>query len=128
MSDIEKKVLNWIATGRVGSSSKAMALAACGMQGNTSYPLDPDDLNRCLLMLEQVPEVRQQFDKIAALSEVWGRLIERWGEIEAMFLEEAGLNWSKQLRAPDTYRLIQEVIGKDPNVIQLGPGVQMRFQ
>jgi len=128
VSDIENKVLIWLATGRVGSSSKAMALAACEMQSDKSYPLDPDDLNRCLLMLQQVPEVRQQFDKIAALSEVWGRLIERWDEIEATFLEEAGFNWSKQKRAPNTYRLMKEVIGNDPNVIQLGPGAQIRFQ
>ncbi|SFL70583.1 hypothetical protein SAMN05216256_10170 [Halopseudomonas pachastrellae] len=128
MSDIEKKVLHWIATGRVGSSSKAMALAACEVQSAKSYPLDPGDLNRCLLMLQQVPEVRHHFDKIAALSEVWGRLIDRWGEIEATFLEEAGLDWSKQRRAPDTYRLMKEVIGNDPNVIQLGPGAQIRFQ
>lgn len=120
MSEIQTKVLHWIATGRVGASSKAMAMTACGMPSDKDYPLDPDDLNRCLLMLEAVPEVRDHFDKIAALSPMWRRLIERWSGIEASFLEEVGLNWSKGDSAPKTYKMMQDAIGEDPSVVRLG--------
>ncbi len=120
MSEIQSKVLNWIATGRVGMSSQAMAMAACGMPSDGSYPHDPDDLNRCLLMLKAVPEVRKHFDKIAALGVVWGRLIARWDEIEASFLEEVGLNWKKAKSAPKTYALMKEVIGEEPGVVRFG--------
>ena len=120
MSEIQTKVLSWIATGRVGASSQAMAMAACGLPSDGSYPHDPDDLNRCLLMLEAVPEVRAHFDKIAALGVVWGRLIARWGEIEEAFLDEAGRNWSKARSAPKTYQLMKEVIGDEPGVIRFG--------
>jgi hypothetical protein len=120
MPEIQTKVLSWIATGRVGASSQAMAMAACGLPSDGSYPHDPDDLNRCLLMLEAVPEVRAHFDKIAALGVVWGRLIARWGEIEEAFLDEAGRNWSKARSAPKTYQLMKEVIGDEPGVIRFG--------
>ena len=120
MSEIQAKVLNWIAAGRVGASSKTMALAACGIHSDGSYPRDPDDLNRCLLMLKAVPEVREHFDKIAALGVVWGRLIERWAEIEACFLDGVGINWSKAQSASKTYDLMTEVIGEEPGVIRFG--------
>lgn len=120
MSDIKHKVLEWMATGRVGASSKAMALTACDLPNYGDYPSDPDDLNRCLLMLEAIPEVRDHFEKIAAIGEVWGRLIERWTEIEAAFLEEVGLNWSKANSAPKTYALMKEVIADEPGVIRMG--------
>tara|TARA_B100001059_G_C17763437_1_gene544191 strand:- start:921 stop:1304 length:384 start_codon:yes stop_codon:yes gene_type:complete len=125
VSELKENVFNWIATGRVGSSSKAMAMTACGMPSDKSYPSDPDDFNRCLLMLAEVPEVRQHFDKIADLGVVWGRLIERWDEIEKSFIDEAGLNWSSTRSAPLTYKLMKEVIGKEPGVVRLG-GVSYR--
>ena len=125
MSEIQSKVLNWIATGmiatgRVGASSKAMALAACGLPSDGYYPTDPSDFNRCLLMLEAVPEVREHFDKIAALGVVWERLISRWDEIESCFLEEVGHNWCKASAAPETYDLMKQVIGEEPGVIRFG--------
>ena len=120
MSEIQSKVLNWIATGQVGSSPKAMAMTACGMPSSKSYPSDPDDLNRCLLMLESVPEVRDHFDKIAALGVVWGRLIAHWDEIEASFLDEVGRDWCKARSAPKTYELMKKVMGDEPGVVRFG--------
>lgn len=118
MSDIQTKVLNWIASGRVGSSSKAMAMAACSLPSDGSYPHDPDDLNRCLLlMLEAVPEVRQQFAKVAAISRPWANFIENWEKLEAMFLEEVGLNWSKAQSAPKTYEFMKSLRAPDGRIV-----------
>jgi len=125
MSEIQSKVLSWVATGRVGASSKAMAMAACGLPNDGSYPHDPADLNRCLLLLEAVPEVRDHFDKVEALGVVWGRLIGRWADIESSLLDEVGLNWSKAQEAPKTYALMREVIGEEPGVVRFG-GVSFR--
>lgn len=120
MSDIRSEVLLWMSTGRVGASSRSMAFTACGLPTDGSYPLDPDDLNRCLLMLKAVPAVRDHFDKIADLGIVWGRLIKRWAEIEQCFLDEVGMNWVKAQSAPKTYALMKEVIGEEPGVIRFG--------
>ena len=119
MSELKENVLNWIATGRGCSSSQAMALAACGIPTRGDYPSDPAVLNRCLLLLEAVPEVRAHFDKIAALGAVWAKLIDRWAEVEASFIDEVGLDWSKQGRAEKTWALMKEVI-MEPSVTRIG--------
>jgi len=54
MDGMKDDVLKWLATGRVGESSKAMAFCMIGVKGGKSHPLDPADFNRCLLMLESL--------------------------------------------------------------------------
>jgi len=106
------KILQWFINGRVGLSSKAMATCVMDIEGGRDHPYDPDDLNRCLLFLDAVPEARQHLDKIAKLSTQWGMLIERWDEIEKCFIDEVGFNWCKAKSAPKTYRLMSSILSK----------------
>jgi len=106
---MKDKILNWFATGRVGQSSKAMAFCIAGLDGPKSHPYDPDDLNRCLLFLDAVPEARKHMDKLRELSPTWAKLVERWAEIEASFLDEVGLDWCKARSAPKTYDLMKAI-------------------
>ena len=108
--ETKDKVLAWFGAGRVGASSRAMALAVCGINGDADHPWDPDDLNRCLLFLEAVPEARSHMEKVASLSPTWGRLVARWDEIEAAFLSEVGRDWCKARSAPKTYALMKKII------------------
>lgn len=109
---MNEKILKWFATGRVGASSKTMACAVIGSQSDESYPLDPADFNRCLLLLEAVPEVREHFDKIAKVSDTWKTLIDNWKKLEKMFLDEVGLDWTHGTSAPKTYDFMQELFNK----------------
>jgi hypothetical protein len=118
---MREKVLNWMTTGRVGLSSKAMAAHLCGAPCDGSYPHDPDDLNRCLLFLEAVPEARAELPRMATVNKTWAALVARWGEIEAAFLAEVGRDWQKAKRAPRTYRLMREVIDAANSAISLNP-------
>lgn len=104
------KVLNWYQTGRVGASSRAMATHLCGAPCDGSYPYDLDDLNRCLLLLDAVPEFRAELPRMAEVNKSWAALVDRWDEIEASFLAEAGLNWCKSRQATNTYRLMCETL------------------
>lgn len=106
---MKDKILDWFATGRVGASSKAMACAVADLPHDKSHPYDPDDLNRCLLLLEAVPEIRNQMDKVASISGTWGKLVARWDEVEQCFLDEVGLNWCKARSAPKTYELMKQI-------------------
>lgn len=84
--------LHWLGHGQVGVSSKAMLLAAMGhppCEQDRGLPLDAGDFRRCMWMLESVPEVRDHFDAVAAMSPEWGRLIARWAEVEAVFNRES---------------------------------------
>lgn len=106
---MKEKILNWFCTGEVGASSKAMAQCFAGVKGGYSHPYDPDDLNRCLLFLEAVPEAREHMDKLRELSSTWVKLVERWAEVEASFLDEVGRDWCKARSAPKTYELMKAV-------------------
>ncbi len=107
---MKEKILKWFATGRVGASSKAMACCLIDAETDYSYPLDPDDFNRCLLFLNAVPEARQHFDKLRLMSTKWAILIDRWDEIEQCFLDEVGFNWCKAKMAAKTYELIGDIL------------------
>lgn len=110
-NELQKQILHWLGNGRVGLSSKAMAFAIAGVEiRDHSHPYDPDDLNRCLLFLEHVPEARQYLEEVAKLSSVWAKLVSRWNEIEQTFLNEVGLDWCHGNSAPKTYELMKEVI------------------
>lgn len=106
---MKDKIIKWFGTGKVGASSKAMALASIGMANDGSYPCDPADFNRCLLLLEAVPEIRNRMDKVAAINGTWGRLVAKWSEVETCFLDEVGFDWAKAQRAPKTYALMKSI-------------------
>lgn len=103
------KVLAWFANGRVGCSSSFMATYLTTGKGDGSYPHDPDDLNRCLLLLEAVPELRDHLPKLAGVSKQWKELVENWDALEQSFLNEAGLNWCKSNRAAITYKAMKHM-------------------
>lgn len=114
-SDAISQALCWLAGPNTGTSSKAMLRCAFDLEppddwSAYGHPHDPDDFNRCLLLVEQVPAVRERFDRIAILSDRWGKLIARWDELRAVFIDEAGWNWSKSHRAPKTYALMREIL------------------
>jgi len=108
-NSMKDKILNWFAVCEVGASSKVMAMAVIDMPHDRSHPYDPDDLNRCLLLLEFVPEILSRMEKVAAISDTWAALIGRWSEVEQCFLDEVGLNWTKGNKAPRTFDLMKEI-------------------
>ena len=114
MDATQDAVLDWLSTGEVGESSKCMAMwlafgkRTSGISG--SHPHDPDDMDRCLKLLDRVPSLRMALPKMAELNKTWAALVARWDEIEAMQLDEIGLNWTKARSAPKTYALMKEVI------------------
>jgi len=113
MSELQAKVLVWFGCGELGISSKAMACAVVGIptasHKDRNHPYDPADFNRCLKFLNAVPEARQHFDKVAALSKTWAALISRWDEVEKCFIDEVGLDWCNGKKASKTYKLMKEI-------------------
>ncbi len=108
-----RSVLEWLANGQTGMSSEAMAFTAVGVE-RESYPTwppsDPADFNRCMLMLERLPFVRDHFGAIASLSPEWRGVIKNWDDIERSFLAEVGRNWSRGKRAQRTYSVIKSAL------------------
>ena len=114
MTETQSQVVKWLATGSIGASSKCMAMwlgfGELTPGAASDYPYDPDDLDRCLMLLDKAPGLRPLIPKMAEISPAWARLSERWEEIERSHLDEVGLRWTKAKSAPQTYKLMQSVI------------------
>lgn len=111
---IEQKVLTWMVSGDCGESSTLMALISCGLIPDDRMPPSSlADLNRCFLLVEQVPEVKEHFHSIAAVSPKWRRIIDAWDQLQGSFVREGGLRGGKEINAPQTLQLFKSVKGDD---------------
>lgn len=112
---VEQRAAAWMRDGEVGMSSRAIHDHMLGLTpkcGYFDYPLDPDDLNRCLLLLELIPEWKPRIGEMTEHGVMWAGLAARWDEIVQCCLEEVGLNWCKGNRAPKTYLLMKQAMGE----------------
>jgi hypothetical protein len=117
---LEKEILDWYMTSTdKGISSEAMAKAMLDKDATRGWsgchPHDPDDFNRCLKLLRDCPTAKQYMHKVAAISETWKRLVNKWEELEQCFIDEVGLDWRKgrKLKASKTYDMMQQIIKED---------------
>ena len=110
------EILKWLLTGQVGESSKVMASCFAGIPRNTdARPYDPSDFNRCLMFLAAVPQARLHMEKLREISPEWNLLVDNWAKLEATFIEEAGLGWSKSHNAEKTGRLMDKLWAAKPS-------------
>lgn len=115
-ADLSAQASEWLATGKRGLSSEAMFSHLLGVQlwdcerNRTAYPHDPDDMRRCRLLIEAVPEVERRFKQMADLSPKWAALVAAWDEICEMMDAESP-EWSQgRGSAPGTYAKMKRVL------------------
>ncbi len=107
------KVIKWFSTGKTGMSSSFIASYLTTGVGIHAYPLDPSDLNRCLMLLDDVPELKTEMYKLARTSDQWASLCNNWFKLESVFNKEVGKGWShKDRSAVRTYKIMQEILKK----------------
>ena len=108
------RVAAWMASGERGLSSEAIAITTLGAYptGQTAaWPLDPSDLRRCLLLLDEVPEAREQGVEVLAMrSPQWAALADRWDVLAETLRAEIGADIPPRGTAPKTYALMREVL------------------
>ncbi len=104
----------WLAVGERGLSSEAIALTTLGLRPTgrrASWPLDPADLRRCLLLLEAVPETRENgLLVLAKRCPRWAALVKVWDRLSETLRSETGENLPPRGSAPKTYALMQEAL------------------
>lgn len=104
----------WLAIGERGLSSEAIALTTLGLRPSgrrASWPLDPADLRRCLLLLEAVPETRQKgLLVLAGRCPRWAALVKAWDRLSETLRSELGEALPSRGSAPRTYGLMREVL------------------
>jgi hypothetical protein len=114
----------WLLNGERGLSTEAMVRHITGapLPPGISpcvlwHPRDPDDLRRCRLLVEQVPQIAEGLDHMRTASPTWALIVDHWADLCRVMDEEAP-NW-RQLgcreKAPRTYRaLVQIRLGEVP--------------
>ncbi|HBO7075364.1 TPA: hypothetical protein L6A17_10840 [Pseudomonas aeruginosa] len=80
-------------------------------RGYYDHPHDPDDLNRCLLLLDLIPEWKPRMREMAQHSPEWAALASSWEKLANLFLSEAGLDWQRSSEAPETYAAMRLLRG-----------------
>lgn len=83
----------WMATGEVGRSSKAIWLHFMHAQHtplDVPAPYDPDDFRRCYILLNRVPEWRPRIVEMARYNREWAGLSAVWEELTALYEAKAG--------------------------------------
>lgn len=114
-SSIEQRAAKWLRDGQVGASSRSIHDHMLGLtpkRGYYDHPHDPDDLNRCLLLLDLIPEWKPRMGEMAQHGRQWSALAISWESITEMFLREAGLDWEHHCKAPKTYALMRRALGE----------------
>ena len=107
----------WLAIGERGISSNAIALTTLGLRptGHDAWwPVDPADLRRCLLLLEAVPETRE--DGLLVLAKrcpKWAALAKVWDRLSETLRSEIGETLPPRGYAPKTYALMNEALDSD---------------
>lgn len=113
MSDLAMKVLRWQANGNVGVSSATMASIALGMDKSFYHerfgaPSDPSDLRRCMLLVEEIPEIRDSFPLISKKVKQFAPILREWDPLIALLKLELKRT---DKRAPKTYQWMKELLG-----------------
>lgn len=105
--------LKWLAGGDTGQSSKAICFHMTGTPCRYwDHPSDPDDLGRCLRLLDLIPEWKVRLPEMATRGPGWAGLVAHWSEIDAMMREEVGVDWKRGRNAERTYWAMKVAIAE----------------
>ena len=104
----------WLAVGERGLSSEAIALTTLGLRPTgrqASWPHDPADLRRCLLLLEEAPETRENgLLVLAKRCPKWAALVNVWDRLSETLRSEIGETLPPGGSAPKTRALMKEAL------------------
>jgi len=89
-----ERMSDWLNGPDTGLSSRALLATIDGSRfsgreaDRHAHPHDPDDLGRCIRMLDALPELRTALPSASAMSSEWAALVAAWDEIEGLYREE----------------------------------------
>ena len=109
----------WLLAGEHGVSSCSIFWRLTGVRPpllradrHYAHPRDPDDLRRCMLLLDEVPEFRDRIGEMRGASASWDVLVDAWDDLCAS-LEAEIPAWRDPPRgsaARKTYRAMQDLL------------------
>lgn len=122
-SSIEARARAWRMGSDTGASSKVIWDVMMGQQPERSaYPMDGDDLGRCLRLLELIPEWKPRMPEMAAVSPYWAALVKDWADLDRLAKLSAPSPLRNRMKA-----ILRPLEDADPRVFRLRGGVTMRI-
>jgi hypothetical protein len=119
---VSPTVREWLLNGERGISSEAILTHLTGLPilrwTSMSPPSDAHDVRRCRLLLEAVPELVPNFDRMREVNKYWAAVVDAWPDIcLAMDLE-----WPQwRLFQPFGYsRRVDELLERVRQTVTLG--------
>lgn len=99
----------WLKSDDTGLSSKYMVrvLKHKDKSGQIHWPHDPSDFGRCFMLLEAVPELRENLGDMSQTCKEWKALVENWQELCDLYNEEL-----PQDNAPKLALRMKELLGE----------------
>jgi hypothetical protein len=88
---------DWLASDDTGLSSKYMAsvLADPPFRAQVNRPWDASDFGRCYRLLRAVPELRENFGRLANCPTPWPALHSKWAELERLYEDLLTETWRR---------------------------------
>jgi hypothetical protein len=96
-----ERVLWWCEHGNRGVSSETILANYIKVKGRIvpvkvkrrpesdwDHPKDPSDFNRCHMLLEALPEIRENLEQMREVSPVWAKLVDNWDKLTEMLEEQ----------------------------------------
>lgn len=119
MDGLSQQAQEWLLAGEHGVSSCSIFWRLTGVKPRLlredrryGHPHDPDDLRRCMLLLDQVPEFRDRIGEMRGASASWDVLVDAWDDLCAS-LEAEIPAWRDPPRgsaARKTYRAMRDLL------------------
>lgn len=105
-----QRAFKWLFGEDTGMSSKAIMGHMVAGVSDGRFPFDPDDLGRCLRLLDKFPEWEARIVEMSDYVEVWALYSRNWGALKESYLQEVGqLKPDHGARAPKTYALMKSL-------------------
>lgn len=124
-TSIEDRAHEWLAGRSTGASARAIHDKMTERDDpitkpSTSHPHDIGDFNRCLKLLEIIPEWRDRLCEMQSVNRYWQVFSDNWNAFET--LSFAGDHMGFKILY---IKLIGPIEDADPNVVRLGAGITM---
>lgn len=95
---LSEAAIAWISSGErcVAADTVFSVVTGHKLLKSSDYacPLNVNDIRKCRLLIESVPEIADGFKLKMAISPAWSRILEKWGEI-CLVMNEESPEWRK---------------------------------
>lgn len=91
--DIKDRIIDWLLNGDTGASSRAIVEQMLNPKPGSylNHPRDYGDFDRCIKLLELLPEFAERIDEMSAVSPEWAAIVAHWDYLTESYRRKESL-------------------------------------